>query len=314
MNLCLSEYTGSGARNNPFRPKVAGHSIDLRPDCSVRDGYALVSTEDSSGRSLKLGEWFRDTFGMRVRNRIHDRLGVDVSGVGRFDVLAATLMLRPNGWNPLRPAGDRFEIWLGGLVWEFPLVQGGASDNFNRANETPLAAPWATTGYGDQLSLVSNAAKSPSNSDHASLYTAAASGADQYSQCSLTTVTSGIGGPAVRAITTSGGNFYFIEAVSSSASEFGKIVTGSYSDLGAGGAVLANPVRITAAGSTIRAYKNSTTELPSSPKTDTSIATGQPAIFLYDTGGSADDWSGGDLVSAFQPRNPAVNFQDPGLF
>lgn len=45
-----------------------------------------------------------------------------------------------------------------------------ASDNFNRANETPLAAPWATS-YGGGMQLVSNVAQSTTSTDRGSYYT-----------------------------------------------------------------------------------------------------------------------------------------------
>lgn len=294
MGIYLTGWRGSGFRHNPFRPDGADGNwsvIDLRPDSTVRDGYALLSTEADQKGAVKLGDGLHDTFGARIRNRVHNLLGVDISRVRRFDVLAATLMMRPNGWTPLRPTGDRYEIWLGSLVWEFPLIRGGASDDFNRANETPIAAPWTDVGLPGSLNLTTNAVRCPATSDSGIYYAAAASSADQFSQCSLGNVSSGTGGPCVRSSTA--GNIYFIEVVSGSASEYGKMVGGGYSDLGAGGAGLTNPVRMEAEGTTLRVFANGV-QIPNS-KTDGSLVAGQPGIFLYANGATADDWSGDNL-------------------
>ena len=194
VSLTLAPYVGNGTRRNPFRTALEGASIDLRPDCSKRDGYALVNTQERV-RRLKLAEGFKDTFGYRIRNRVHDLLGVDVSRVRRFDVLAAKLLLEPNGWLPLLPTHERFEIWLGGLVWEFPLIRGGASDNFNRADENPLAAPW-TAVMGSAARLVSNAVRP--DADVMIGYTGSVSSINQYSECVAPNATTQEAGPACR--------------------------------------------------------------------------------------------------------------------
>jgi hypothetical protein len=58
------------------------------------------------------------------------------------------------------------------------------SDNFNRANEVPLASPWAITGTSDgSFSLVSNAIVWDVNSvDTEARYTSSGISGDQYSQ------------------------------------------------------------------------------------------------------------------------------------
>jgi hypothetical protein len=53
-----------------------------------------------------------------------------------------------------------------------------ASDNFNRANETPLAAPWTKQG-NQNFNLVSNAVRAAVTGDSYYYYSGAASSADQ---------------------------------------------------------------------------------------------------------------------------------------
>lgn len=51
-----------------------------------------------------------------------------------------------------------------------------ASDNFNRANESPLASPWASDSVFGGLNLVSNTVRTPVNSDRVSYHTGSQAG------------------------------------------------------------------------------------------------------------------------------------------
>src|SRR5215467_6135566 len=72
------------------------------------------------------------------------------------------------------------------------------SDNFNRANETPVSGggAWSALGGGvTTMDLVSNAIQTHDfSSDAAMLHTASACPADQWVQCDLTCGTTGGGG------------------------------------------------------------------------------------------------------------------------
>jgi hypothetical protein len=129
----LTPYVGTGRAGDPFRPHVDTDrmaSIDLRPDATRRDGYALVTTPEPQRGLLHLGDEPGARSGV-VRRLLGNRLGVGL----RRDTLpqhAAALLLehaREDGtrWKPLRPAGWYYEIWLGGLLWRMPILAGGAT-------------------------------------------------------------------------------------------------------------------------------------------------------------------------------------------
>lgn len=290
MNLCFSSFVGKGTLKNPFRAKVDGPSIDLRPDCSKPDGWALVNTDERASR--KIGEGFRDTFGPRVRNKVHNMTGVDVSRVKRFDVLAAKLLMEPNGWGRLQPTLERYEIWLGGLVWEFPLVRGGASDDFNRANETPISAPW-TLAMGTKPNLASNAMSAAASADTLVYYSGAASTANQYAQTQSSTDNPDCG-PAVR-VSASVDDAYFLtsanvgnvywKCVATTVSSFAS--TGFVAGVGAG-----NIIKLEVSGSTLTKSENG---VAGTSTTDTSISAAGDGVGVFMFANTLDNWQGADI-------------------
>ena len=299
MALCLSEYIGKGTRKNPYRTKVPGAAIDLRPDCSKREGYALVNTDEPVKR-WKLGDGFQDTFGYRIRNALHSRMGVDISAVKRFDVLAAKLLMEPNGWNPLQanPFVGRYEIWLGGLVWEFPLIQGGAYDDFNRPNGA-IGDPWQVSGIAGDIdttpAIISNVATNSGGGGGASAayYISAATSGAQYAEATLGGRDSGI---IVRAtIGTTAFNGYLFEGFAGSFN-ISKMTNGLWTNLllTSTGAPSTEVRRLEASGSSLTAYRAGVQD--GSPTTDTTYTTGQPG-FIVQSGGvhTVDNWKGGDL-------------------
>lgn len=300
MTLCLSEFIGKGTRKNPYRTKVPGATIDLRPDCSKREGYALVNTNESV-KKWKLGDGFQDTFGYRIRNAIQSRMGVDISAVKRFDVLAAKLLMEPNGWNPLQANqfAGRYEIWLGGLVWEFPLIRGGAYDDFNRPDGA-IGDPWVKYDSNTGLAgVVSNACKNVGAGDDTwYAYTGAATISDQYSQFKTIATVTGDIGPMVRLQGTPGSNATVSAYLLAMAiSDFAKIVGGAFSTFGSYSNATLNPgdiLGIRVEGSTLTAYEPGSGDIAA--VTDSSVPSGgQPGIFFFDNTTSLDDWQGGDL-------------------
>lgn len=305
MAVYLTELVGTGTRLDKFRSPVGGALIDLRPDPSVRDGYALVAADD--GRKLrhrKIGDSPHDSLSVRTRNRVHNRLGVDVSRTRSLDVLIATLMMRPNGWNPIRPVLSRwrYEIWLGELVWTFPLLSGGASDTFNRANETPLAAPWVNSAIAGDIdstaTLTSNHAQCTGSGE--SYYAGAASSGAQYSE---TVVEGRASYPAVRlAVGASAFNGYVFSTFSGTAA-MGKITNGTgtaLGDTGTSGIPATGPFtfRMEVSGSTLSGFIGGVAE--ATPITDTTYTTGQPGMGMNGAAHAVDSWSGGNVVTAAQ--------------
>lgn len=307
MAVYLTSFAGTGTRADPFRPlggdQPGAGSIDLRPDASVAAGFAVVySPTDVAGLSAdKIADGFQDTFGNQVRNRIQNRLGVDLTGVSRFDVLVATLLRKPNGWKEIVPnkRAFRYEIFLGGqLVWQEPWITGGATDDFNRANETPLASPWIIqTGSGSTLNLSSNgvvlAAEVGAGTSY--YYNGAAVTADQYSSCVPTGNGFAQGGPFVRCGVTGYSGYgvdpafnQLIKYVSASPTLLGGTLTPD---------IQVNDVlRVEAEGTTIRAFLNGV-QMTGSPSTDSSLTTAGNGVGIYagEVSQKLDTFDGNDL-------------------
>lgn len=308
--LYLTPWRGSGTRADPFRADGAdipgSGSIDLRPDPTSVDGFALVYRPNdlASLAQNKIGDDIKATFGTAVRNRVANRLGVDLAGVSRFDVLAAKLLRQPpvNGWNALLPNRRemRYEIWLAGLlVWEEPWITGGATDDFNRANETPLAAPWSIqAGSGSTLNLSGNgvvlAAEVGSGTSY--FYTGAAVTADQFSACKPIANGFAQGGPFVRCAVTGYSGYGLDPAFN----QLLKYISGSPTLLGSSLTpdIQANDLlRVEAEGTTIRAFLNGV-QMTGSPSTDSSLTTAGSGVGIYlgEASQKLDDWEGNDLT------------------
>lgn len=322
MALFLSPYIGSGIRDDPFRPRgleqPGSSAIDLRVDCTRADGGGLrfallwlpVGIPDPLG-SIKLADDHGERATTIMKNLVTTRFGVDLSRDATIQDIVETILLRPdNGhWHRLRPANGRLEAWLGSGTgkrrWiDNPVVAGGSiSDNFNRADETPVASPWTQlSGSGSTINLVSNAITHASVGDTFYYYSNASGwNADQTSEwLYASAVTDKDWGPAVR-IGANGFSGYW-SALYYSNPTISKYVAGAYSVIEESGLVgsVGHTYKLSAVGSTIRYYDNAV-EAANSPVTDTSLATAGDGAgaFMYQTGGSIDDFVGtGEIASA----------------
>lgn len=314
MPLYLSPYTGSGTKADPFRPRAAQgrwSAVDLRPDPTVVDGFALcyVPSVRADATLVQLGESKDEALSRATEIVIGNRLGktFDGSNATLSDLVGELCVSPPsvNGWKPFLPAlvGGRrqLEIWLNHERWVLqPVLAGGAFDDFNRANETPLAAPWAQNGTGSTFTLDTNTLRKPSGLDDGMYYyTGAASGADQYSEIQITTFpTQSDCGPAVRIGSGATLNGY----IASYFGNFYKFVSGVYTSLAThGDTPTANHYcRLTASGSTLTLLRDATTPATTARGTtsDSSLTSGQPGVNSYESGIIADNWRGGDLASA----------------
>lgn len=157
----LAAYVGTGTDDDPFRPSGAElretwGSIDLRPPGSAVGRALLVVDEPlpPSPSRLYLGDDL-DGLSSTVRRKIEGHLGVPLDGTTSLRRLIARLLIehgddkRKDRWNRLRPEGLRRKVYLGGLIYDMPVVQGGAtiSDNFTRADNTNIStgAPFTWT-------------------------------------------------------------------------------------------------------------------------------------------------------------------------
>lgn len=335
MPLYLSPYTGLGTKADPFRAvgsdQPGSSAVDIRLDATRADGngipFALLwlpaGSTDPLG-SIKLANDYGDLLTKPQRNRLNNALGLDFGADVTIQDAISTIMLRPNtlSWKRLRPAKGIYELWLGSgsgkRDWMgLPVIAGGSiSDNFNRANETPIAAPWTElSGSTGDMNLSTNAIMHSAAGDLYLYYNNSGGwNADQSSQWNYTSaVTDHDWGPAVRI--GSGGAFsgYFYSLVSLAAfAGVSKHVAGSYSIIESGYAIGAtgSTFKIDVTGSTIRCYKAGV-EDALSPATDTSlsVAGNGAGLFMYNTGGSVDDFLAtgeisGSSASLVFPRHP----------
>lgn len=322
MALFLSPYLGSGTREDPFRPRgldIPGASaIDVRLDSRVADGggigFAVLwvpsGFPDPSG-TIQIADDYGDPLTAPQRNRLNRELGLDFSRDTTIQEALETVLFRADlpgegTWKSVRPTNGRYEAWLGSGTgkrkWlDVPLAPAGGSisDNFNRANETPIAAPW-TKVSGGNINLSGNAITTSGSS--CAYYYAHGSGwnADQTSQLSY--ISANIQddwSPGVRM--SSGWNGYFYDQYSGTARQCSKVLSGSWSAIEAasGTASTGNTYKIEVAGSTIRYYDNGV-ENANSPATDTSLATaGSGAGLVYwQSGGSLDNFLATGEVSS----------------
>lgn len=183
-----------------------------------------------------------------------------------------------------------------------------ATDNFNRADESPLQFPWTQeAGSGGDIILVSNAIRAAGSSDKLYYYDGAVTVADQYSQANIVTKpTANDWGPACR-IGTNGFSGYIAAQYDSGSNFRGitKFVSGSFTVIASGGATSAvgDTVGVEAEGTTIRTKKNGVTDLTTTDSSLTGTGNGV-GVFIYEPGGAIDDWEGGDLPPDVQALRP----------
>lgn len=187
----------------------------------------------------------------------------------------------------------------------FPAAGGAGpwTDNFNRANETPIGTNWTTITSMDGFSLSSNACIPPNvGNDAGSYYNAVTPNANQYSQAKITCPTSGGGGqgPGVAVRIATGAQTLYrcvLDASGSNNIELSKIVAGSYTQIWqrtvtySAAAVL----KVAIVGTTITVTYNGSAV--GADATDSSIASGRFGISYSssDTGSIIDDWQGDNL-------------------
>jgi hypothetical protein len=329
MPLYLSPYIGLGTKVNPFRPvgldTLGSSAIDIRIDATRADGngigFALLWLPTGSTNpqgSIKIADDYGDQLTSQQRTRLNNRTGLDFGSDTSIQDAIETIMFREDflTWKRLRPARGIYEVWLGSSIgkrkWiNLPAIAGGSiSDNFNRANETPISSPWTQlAGSGSTINLASNAMTHASVGDTFYYYSNGAGwNADQTSEFNYATLfTDSDWGPAVR-IGSNGFSGYWYNRFNAGAFQGPvKMVSGSFTQIANSysAASTGNTYRISVVGSTIRCY-NAGVEDAASPATDSSLTTaGNGAgVFIYNTGGSVDNFlatgeitSGGSTVN-----------------
>lgn len=174
-----------------------------------------------------------------------------------------------------------------------------ASDNFNRANENPIASPWIDPGFSGAAQLLDNAFNG-TNSDGGVYYDGGVTWpADQYSKFALKTPniseSDSAGGPTCRVQT--GAASAYIVGVGGGNMSISKIVAGSFTTLASAslvGVPANSVVEIRAVGTTISGWLDGVQIVS---VTDATFSSGKPGLYKYPSGTiSYDDWEGGDFA------------------
>jgi hypothetical protein len=165
-----------------------------------------------------------------------------------------------------------------------------ASDNFNRANENPLASPWSVFGSIGNLRLVSNAVQTVgASSDAGSIYT---SSSVALSQCSISAVGGRDGGPAIH-MNAAGNRCYFVTNYSGTTLHLFRLSgLGGYNEIAtaSGAYAVSDVVRIYRDGNDVVVTVNAVEKLRA---TDTTYTDGSPGLFIYSDDLILDDWTDG---------------------
>ncbi len=171
------------------------------------------------------------------------------------------------------------------------------SDNFNRANENPIAAPWTSMNGGVQLS--SNAIVSVGVAiDNAVRYSGAGLSGNQFAQVTLATMgglSTASNGPMVRC--GSSDFSAYLARASTVGHNIQKVVAGVFTGLAGGGAacVAGDVLYLEANSTTLQAKRNGTNTIS---VTDAALTVGDPgAYFALATVASLDTFSAGDLMT-----------------
>lgn len=181
-----------------------------------------------------------------------------------------------------------------------------ATDDFNRANETPLAGNWTTVTSETNSNLSSNTVVPSVLSNDSTVYRNDITPPnDQYSQAKITVNNNsggGIGqGVAVR-VATGARTYYRVVAdhAASNNVELGAMVAGTFTPIWTRTQAFTDgdTFRLEVQGTTLRVYRNGVQI--GADSTDSNIASGRFGLSYSSTAtsASADDWEGGDFAGA----------------
>lgn len=314
MPLYLAPYIGVGSRAEPYRPRGSDQrgwkAIDLRPDGSTPAGYALLllPAHDPDPLLRRLADDPEEKFGAVSKAEAQTRLLL-TEDIGDVKKLAQLILFGDKRANLCKPCswswkGER-EIVLG--PHRLGLQTGGPrnpltvdpTDNFNRANETPLAGNWTKTGGSSSgtINLSSNQIVRAGTSNNVGYYWNADTPPDDQ-WCEFDFISAVDSGPACRS-STSALTFYFASIYTGPGGPFpvSKLVAGAHTalDTSSWGTLSSGDViRIEAEGSTVRAKKNGSLI---GSATDTEITAGRWGIQAWENGDTWDNWQGGDFAA-----------------
>lgn len=290
-------------------------STDLRPRGS-RAGYSLVwlpgGSADARLEPIALDPEEALTAG--IRTRVGNRLSLTLDHPRADRLIEELLFTGDKPWAFARPRRDGVkEAWIYGRRWArrrgMPPPVGqlvDPSDDFNRADETPIASPWfVPTGVSFPPRLVGNqfgANSGASDVNSIAGYTGAAATGDHFSQYTVKVLGTASDQAVCVRVQSDAETFYGFDIVDAD-EQLLKFVSSSYTKIASltmSNAVVDDVIRLEISGSSLTAKLNGGT-VTGSPQTDTSITGGQPGINMLWAAQRGDDWSGGDLVAPSAP-------------
>ena len=185
-----------------------------------------------------------------------------------------------------------------------------AGDDFNRANENPIAGNWTSgPGFASDVQLLNNAVRvvwDPTfNNNAVAFWSARTWPANQWSEVTIPTVpTTDDVGPAVR-IAASEATYYVAPVYPDGRLAIYRSINHSFVQLhttGPGVAVAGDRVRLEVEGTVLRVFKNG---VLMGEVVDGAIVAGAPGLVLDDVTATLDDWAGGTIDSAPPPPPPS---------
>jgi hypothetical protein len=185
-----------------------------------------------------------------------------------------------------------------------------ASDDFNRADASPLSGNWTTiTGTGN-LALTSNQVTAASNAISAAYYNAFTPANDQFAQVYNSVITSGSNQHLILRSSTSTADFYELTWKNTNEWEFGKVISGSYSTIGTShtnsGIVNSSTIGFSAVGTKLTMYVNGVADPYT--QTDSSRTSGVAGLEIDSTSTLLDNF----YVSNTIPVGVSDNFNRAG--
>jgi hypothetical protein len=168
------------------------------------------------------------------------------------------------------------------------------SDNFNRANETPLASPWIEFYVsGGNINLSSNEVAGAAATDCV-WHNSGASTTDGYSQVTIAT-SSNYNGPIIRGQT--GTTSCYFAYYGSNLARIYKFVNGAFTLISDSSWTSASGdiVKIEVSGTGLTYYINGASQVTGSNSDISGVGFG--GIFMTVTTARLDNWSMGDLLS-----------------
>lgn len=298
-----------------WRPDIpagigAWAAFDLR-DLGLPGSIVYTRDRDAAlpakGSRFDIGALFTEPLSAQRANQIGNRIGRDVpAGITPIDLIGEI-------------AGDRLrtvDVGGGRLRRVFrifdqryelaPIVRGGATDDFNRA-DGGLGSNWTTC----QAAMAISGNKVVIGSNPSSMFYAGTFDADQYSDIDATTSVSGfyMVSAMVRASPSNGAEFYFARVCGSCGDvAVGKRVAFSQTEFASGGSLgtsvpTTRNLRLEVSGNALEAFIGGSSVVTT---TDSALTSGNPGIHLATantTDASIDNFDGGDLSSGPAPQS-----------